>query len=81
MDVWTEVVTEDIADVHVGDQHVLVPLAEDVEERDVRQVMDVIRARNAWEYQLREMRELNDELEKQKRVRERLKGTEYEGML
>lgn len=81
MEVWTEIVTEDIADVHVAGKHVLVPLAEDVAERDVRQVMDVIRARSAWEDQLREMRKLNEQLEQQRRVRERLKGTEYEGMV
>lgn len=78
MDVWTEVVTEDIADVYIEGSHVLVPLENGVDVGDVKQVKDTIRARSAWEYQLRELRE---NIERSQAAVKRLEGTEYEGML
>jgi len=75
MEVWTEILTEDIGDVHVGDRHVLVPLADDVSEGHVRQVMDAVLAREharEWSRQLRE------DLEQQRRMRETLEAAGYD---
>jgi hypothetical protein len=73
MEVWTEILTEDIADVHVGDRHVLVPLADDVSEGHVRQVMDTVLAREHAR-----SRQLREELEQQRRMRETLEAAGYD---
>lgn len=78
MEVWTEVLAEDVSDVHVGTRDVIVPLGDDVSERRARQVTDNLLARRAY----REWSDnLRKEVQRQQRVRERLEGTEYEGML
>jgi hypothetical protein len=74
MDVWTEILTEDVADVHVGDSHVVVPIADDVSERHVRQVMDAIVVR---EEARRFNRELREQLAQQRRMRETLEDAGY----
>lgn len=75
MEVWTEVVTEDIADVHVGSRHVLVPLAENVSAGRVKQVKNRIAAREAMREQTRQLREA---VERQRRVDERLREAGYD---
>jgi hypothetical protein len=75
MEVWTEVVTADIADVHVGSRHVLVPLDDNVSAGRVRQVKDMIAARDAMREQTRQLRET---VERQRRVDERLRAAGYE---
>jgi len=75
MEVWTEILNEGVADVHVGSRHVLVPIDEDVSAGRVRQVKDEIAAREALREQTRQLREA---VERQRRVDERLRAAGYE---
>jgi len=63
---WTEVVNEDVCVTHVGERHVVVPLSDDVDEYQVRELIEELRRRKAVEHSKRQLRELADELEKQR---------------
>lgn len=71
MDVWTEVITEDIAATHVGEVCVLVNIG-DATEYDLRDVEDYLSRRRVREEYTGRMREMRDRMAKRQRARRRL---------
>jgi hypothetical protein len=83
---WNEILHEHIGVTHVEGHHVVFPMRQDeVSQRAMEEfshdAVQLLKQREAHEEMLRQHRELADALERNKRAAERLRGTEYEGML
>jgi hypothetical protein len=83
---WNEILHEHIGVTHVEGHHVVFPIRQDeVSQRAMeqfsREAVRLLKQRRAHEKMLRQHREFADALERNKRAAERLRGTEYEGML
>lgn len=75
---WTEILSEQIAVTHVGDAQVLVPLADDVDQRAVEAAKDALEHRAGMKRMLEDLRALRKELEDQQQVCEFLAANGYD---
>lgn len=77
---WTEILGENVGVTHVHGQKVLFPIG-DPSRGELHQAKQVLKRRQTERYMRQERERLAAKLEQQARVRDRLKGTEYERML
>lgn len=69
---WTEIVNEDVAALHVGDGIALTPIADDVTERELRATQNHIEHRRATKKLREEFEELNEDLKQNRELRKQL---------
>lgn len=74
---WTEIVTENVGLVHLGDRAVMITLAEDVPLSEIQQVKDDYVRREMRRYHRRETARLRQELRERRQARERLREAGY----
>jgi len=77
MEVWTEIIHENIADVHVGQSDILVDIGGATGEQ-VREVERYLEERRVWEHCRDELQELNKEVRAQECARGRLEAAGYD---
>jgi len=76
---WTEIMSENVGVLHVNGVCCLIDVG-DPSDSDVLQAKHALERRHAFEHVKQDAEELSRELEQQKCVRDRLRGTEYEGL-
>jgi hypothetical protein len=81
--VQTEIMTENVGVVHVGERRVIFPIfgfrhAEPRHmEREVREVADILQRRKAAQHVTERLREIRDDIEEKQRARERMEAAGY----
>lgn len=79
---WTEILNEDLAVLHIHDSEVLMQVSEYVSQRDVEAAMSKLEAREAkesWKEQFREeVQKMEEQLEERREMRRKLEQAGYE---
>jgi len=76
---WTEIMSENVAVVHVDGCKCVIDIG-NASEKERQQVKEHFVRKEAREYMMDNVRELERQIARRNVVRDRLRGTEYEGL-